>query len=154
MLIITDDPVKKNGAKFWGCKKSINVILPKQHLHGRCLGLPVRGYDSSCGNSNSPAPFTGVSLLRPDTKIEKFDMKTNFQKQKNPLLMCRNDTKKHTTKSRETIPSSSFPSQLFILQVNKSVSDRTWWILDYFIVLFNSNNTILERISMSRSRPV
>jgi hypothetical protein len=31
-----------------------------------------------------------VSSLRPDLKIEKFDMKTNFYKQKNPLLMCRN----------------------------------------------------------------
>jgi hypothetical protein len=44
-----------------GSVTSFNVILPKQHLHGRCLGLPVRGYDSmysSCGNSNSPAPLT------------------------------------------------------------------------------------------------
>jgi hypothetical protein len=36
-----------------GSVTSFNVIPPKQHLHGRCLGLPLRGYDSSCGNSNS-----------------------------------------------------------------------------------------------------
>jgi hypothetical protein len=41
-----------------GSVTSFNVILPLQHLHGRCLGLPVRGYDSSCGSSNSPAPLT------------------------------------------------------------------------------------------------
>jgi hypothetical protein len=54
MLIITDDPVKKNGANYehvkraadsskepWtGSVTSFNVILPIQHLHGRCLGLP------------------------------------------------------------------------------------------------------------------
>jgi hypothetical protein len=45
-----------------GSVTSFNVIPPKQLLHGRCLGLPVRGFDSSCGNS----------------KIEKFDTKTNF----------------------------------------------------------------------------
>jgi hypothetical protein len=61
MLIITDDPVKKNGAKIEHVKRaadsskeprtgsvtSFNVIPPKQHLHGRCFGLPVQGYDSS-----------------------------------------------------------------------------------------------------------
>jgi hypothetical protein len=62
MLIITDVPVKKNGADSskeprTGSVTSFNVIPSKQHLHGRCLGLPVRGYDSSCGNSNSPAPL-------------------------------------------------------------------------------------------------
>jgi hypothetical protein len=36
-----------------GSVTSFNVIPPKQHLHGYCLGLPVRGYDSSCGNSNT-----------------------------------------------------------------------------------------------------
>jgi hypothetical protein len=41
-----------------GSVTSFNVIPPKQHLHRRCLGLPLRGYDSSCGNSNSPAPLT------------------------------------------------------------------------------------------------
>jgi hypothetical protein len=41
-----------------GSVTSFNVIPPKQHLHGRCLGIPVRGYGSSCGNSNSLAPLT------------------------------------------------------------------------------------------------
>jgi hypothetical protein len=41
-----------------GSVTSFNVIPPIQHLHGCCLGLSVRGYDSSCGNSNSPAPLT------------------------------------------------------------------------------------------------
>jgi hypothetical protein len=41
-----------------GSVTSFNVIPPKQHLHGHCLGLPVWGYDSSSGNSNSPAPLT------------------------------------------------------------------------------------------------
>jgi hypothetical protein len=34
-----------------GSVTSFNVIPPQQHLHGRCLGLPVRGYDSSCGSA-------------------------------------------------------------------------------------------------------
>jgi hypothetical protein len=38
----------------------------------------------------SYTPFYFRSSLRPYTKIEKFDTKTNFSKQKNPLLMCRN----------------------------------------------------------------
>jgi hypothetical protein len=72
MLIITDDPVKKMAPNFDHVKRaadsseeprtgsvtSFNVIPPKQHLHGRCLGLSVWGYDSSCVNSNSPAPLT------------------------------------------------------------------------------------------------
>jgi hypothetical protein len=29
-----------------GSVTSFNVIPPIQHLHGRCLGLPVRGYDA------------------------------------------------------------------------------------------------------------
>jgi hypothetical protein len=41
-----------------GSVTSFNVIPPKQLLHGCCLGLLVRGYDSGCGNSNSPAPLT------------------------------------------------------------------------------------------------
>jgi hypothetical protein len=36
-----------------------NIILFKQHLHERRLGIPVRGYNSSCGKSNIPAPLTG-----------------------------------------------------------------------------------------------
>jgi hypothetical protein len=36
-----------------GSVTNFNVIPPIQHLHGRCLGLPLRGYDSSCGYSNS-----------------------------------------------------------------------------------------------------
>jgi hypothetical protein len=40
-----------------GSVTSFNVIPPKQLLHGHSLGLPVRGYDSSCGNFNSPAPL-------------------------------------------------------------------------------------------------
>jgi hypothetical protein len=41
-----------------GSVTSFKIFPPKQHLHGRCFGLPVRGYDSSCGNSNSPSPLT------------------------------------------------------------------------------------------------
>jgi hypothetical protein len=41
-----------------GSVTSFNVIPPKQHLHGRCLGLPVQGYDRSYRNSNRPAPLT------------------------------------------------------------------------------------------------
>jgi hypothetical protein len=52
-----------------GSVTSFNVIPPKQDLHGRCLGLPVQGYDSSCGNSYSPAPLTEY-LLQPDMKYE------------------------------------------------------------------------------------
>jgi hypothetical protein len=49
--------------------------------------------------------------LRTDAKIEKFDRKTKFQKQMNPLLMWINFRstewhQKYTTKSRETIPLS------------------------------------------------
>jgi hypothetical protein len=36
------------------------------------------------------APFSFRGSPRPDTKIEKFDTKTNFKKQKTPFLMCRN----------------------------------------------------------------
>jgi hypothetical protein len=36
------------------------------------------------------APFSFRGSPPPDTKIEKFDTKTNFKKQKNPLLMLRN----------------------------------------------------------------
>jgi hypothetical protein len=41
-----------------GSVTSFKIFPPKQHLHRRFLGLPLRGYDSSCGNSNSPAPLT------------------------------------------------------------------------------------------------
>jgi hypothetical protein len=73
MFIITEDPVKKNGAKVtedlrivvWngapyflttGLQRApdwtasiFNIIPSKQHLYERRLGLPVRGYNSSCG---------------------------------------------------------------------------------------------------------
>jgi hypothetical protein len=66
MLIVTNNPVKKHVKRAADSSKeprtgsvtSFNVIPPKQDLHGHCLGLPVRGYDSSCGNSDSPAPLT------------------------------------------------------------------------------------------------
>jgi hypothetical protein len=35
-----------------GSVTSFQIFQPKQHLHGRCLGLPVRGNDTSCENSN------------------------------------------------------------------------------------------------------
>jgi hypothetical protein len=56
------------------------------------------------------AQLSWVSSLRRDAKkFEKFDTKTKFLKQLNPLSMCRNFRfikwhQKHTTKSRETIP--------------------------------------------------
>jgi hypothetical protein len=70
MFIITEDDVKKNGANFEHVKRapysseeprtgsvtSFNVIPSKQHLHWCCLGLPVGGYESSCGIYNIPFP--------------------------------------------------------------------------------------------------
>jgi hypothetical protein len=92
-----------------GSVTSFNVIPPKQLLHGRCLGLPVRGYDSSCGNSNSPAPLTEYAHYCLTRKSKNSIRKRTF-KSKGTRSWCAemsdlsNDTKKHTTKSRETIP--------------------------------------------------
>jgi hypothetical protein len=41
-----------------GTGSSFKIFPPKQHLHESWRLLPVRGYDTSCGKSKSPAPLT------------------------------------------------------------------------------------------------
>jgi hypothetical protein len=74
MSIITENPDKKNA------ECGFNVIPPKQHLHGRCLGLPVRG----CGNSNSPAPLTEYKLNTAWHENRKIRYENKLLKAKEP----------------------------------------------------------------------
>jgi hypothetical protein len=86
MLIITDDPVKKNGAKFWTCKKSCGLgvwaasMLFRQNniCMGAVLGSQYGAMAVAAEILIAQLHSNRVSLLRPDTKIEKFDTKTNF----------------------------------------------------------------------------
>jgi hypothetical protein len=53
-----------------GTVSTFKIFPQKQHLHERRSGLPVRGYNISCGKSNSPAPPTG-KLTTPRRKNRK-----------------------------------------------------------------------------------
>jgi hypothetical protein len=50
-LINKQEPCSGTGSSF-------KIFPPKQHLQESCRLLPVRGYDTSCGKSKSPAPLT------------------------------------------------------------------------------------------------
>jgi hypothetical protein len=104
-----------------------NIFPPKQHLHERRIELPVRGYNRSCGKSNSPAPLHRVSSLGRDAKIENSTRKQNFKSKRTVgTLDLSIDTRKHMFKSHET-------TSLKLLQLRL----RTY-ILQYILLLLSS----------------
>jgi hypothetical protein len=81
------------------------------------IGIPILVPDSKCSfggkvwrwKQSQSGLGQGISSLRWDAKIEKFDTKTKFKKQTNGSVRCRNLRsiewyQKHMCKFRETIP--------------------------------------------------
>jgi hypothetical protein len=60
-----------------GTVSILTIFPPKQHLHERRSGLPVRGYNRSCGKSNSPAPQGKLSTSRRENEILKANERLN-----------------------------------------------------------------------------
>jgi hypothetical protein len=82
---------------------------PKQYLHESRSGIPVRGYNRSCGKSNNPAPLTRKAHYAEPRKSKNSILNRDF-KSKRTRFVCVGtsdlsiDTEKHVYKSRETIP--------------------------------------------------
>jgi hypothetical protein len=51
--------VKSSGSSIWKVTIHLQSFPAKQHLHGSCIGILVRGYGRTCGKSKSPSPLTG-----------------------------------------------------------------------------------------------
>jgi hypothetical protein len=68
-----------------GTGSSFKIFPPKQHLHESFRLLPVRGYDTSCGKSKSPAPLTVYgNLTTPRHENRKIRHENKLLKAKEP----------------------------------------------------------------------
>jgi hypothetical protein len=63
------------------------IFPPKQHLHESRSKPQVRGYNSCCGKSNSPAPLTGSAHYAEPRKSKNSTRNRNF-KSKRTRFLC------------------------------------------------------------------